>query len=135
MKKLLLFLISAFIALSASSQTKDLLIEAEEPPFYTKAEVMPLYKGGDNALFGDLAKQIKYPNDAIERNESGTVYLSYIVEKDGSVSEIKILKGVSESINKEAIRAFALLKNWKPGFQNGKAVRIQMALPIKFTLK
>jgi protein TonB len=143
MKTLMLILISGLFSLSAFAQTEKSL---EMPPkhiedvnddqkIYTSADVPPEYHGGESVLFGDLQKHIKYPEEAKKRNETGTVFVSFVIEKDGSVKEMKILRGVSESINNEALRVISKLPNWKPAMHNGKPVRFQFNLPIKFSLK
>jgi len=71
----------------------------------------------------------------LERNESGTVFVTFVIEKDGSISNARILRVKLESLDKEALRAVSKLQKWKPGMQNGKLVRVQYNLPIKFTLK
>ena len=97
-------------------------------------EEMPEYPGGKKALYAYMGNNIKYPEDAKEKGIQGTVYVSYVVEKDGGVSHVKILRGVSESLDKEALRVVKSMPNWKPGKQKGQAVRVQYNLPIKFTL-
>jgi len=147
MKKLILTFLSCLISFYIISQTDNVpkqpdattsvVIDDEilTDEIFNMVDVMPTYKGGEKALFGDLAKQIIYPNDAIERNESGTVFVTFVIEKDGSISNARILRGKLESLDKEALRAVLKLQKWKPGMRNGKLVRVQYNLPIKFTLK
>jgi TonB family protein len=95
---------------------------------------MPKYPGGNKALYAFMGENIKYPQDAKEKGIQGTVYVSFVIEKDGSVSHVKILRGVSKSLDSEAMRVVKTMPNWEPGTQRGKAVRVQYNLPIKFTL-
>jgi TonB family protein len=106
----------------------------DEEPVYTVVEVMPKFKGGNKALYTYLGNNIKYPDVAKKEGIEGTVYVTYVVEKDGSVSHVKILRGVHESLDKEAIRVVKEMPEWEPGKQKGKPVRVQYSLPIKYTL-
>ena len=106
----------------------------DEEPVFTVVEDMPEYPGGNKALYAFMGQNIKYPQDAKDKGIQGTVYVSFVVEKDGSVSHVKILRGVSKSLDSEAMRVVKTMPNWKPGKQRGKAVRVQYNLPIKFTL-
>ncbi|HTB32889.1 MAG TPA: energy transducer TonB [Bacteroidia bacterium] len=83
-----------------------------------------------------LAKNIIYPEDARKNNIEGTAYVSFIIEKDGAIDSVKLLKGVNkgESLNKEALRVVSTMPKWTPGRQNGHPVRIRYNLPIRFIL-
>jgi TonB family protein len=106
----------------------------DDDPVFTVVEEMPKYPGGNKALYAFMGENIKYPQDAKEKGIQGTVYVSFVIEKDGSVSHVKILRGVSKSLDSEAMRVVKTMPNWEPGTQRGKAVRVQYNLPIKFTL-
>ena len=101
---------------------------------YEAPEVMPEYPGGMQAMMNFIGENVKYPDDAIEKNISGKAYVTFVVEKDGSVSEAKIMKGVCESIDKEALRVVKAMPKWTPGKMNGKNVRVSYTLPITFKL-
>lgn len=107
----------------------------DEDKVYTLTEVMPEFPGGQEAMFTYLGKNLQYPGDAREAKKQGTVYVSFVVNKDGRVSEVKVLRGLYPSLDKEAIRVVSRMPNWKPGTQNGKTVRTQFNLPVKFLLK
>lgn len=81
-----------------------------------------------------LSNNIKYPSDAKEKNEQGTVYVSFIIEKDGSLSNIKVTRSVSASLDKEAIRAVSNMPRWTAAKLNGKPVRVSYLIPIRFNL-
>ena len=81
-----------------------------------------------------VAKTARYPASAREQNQQGKVILSMIVEKDGSLSNIKVVRGVSVDIDKEALRVMNLSPKWEPGMENGRAVRAAYSVPISFTL-
>ncbi|MGV3599402.1 MAG: energy transducer TonB [Bacteroidota bacterium] len=103
---------------------------------FVVAEQMPEFIGGVMAFHTFVAKNIVYPEIAVEMGIEGTVYLGFIVNKDSSISNLKVLKTVDESLSKEAIRVLKLTdKMWKPGKQNGNLVRVEMRIPIKIRLK
>ncbi len=108
---------------------------ADEEKVYTLTEVMPEFPGGQEAMFAYLGKNLQYPADAREAKKQGTVYITFVVNKDGRVSEVKVLRGLYPSLDKEAMRVVSRMPNWKPGTQNGKPVRTQFNLPVKFLLK
>lgn len=109
-------------------------VEGENHPLIY-AQQMPIFPGGDNALQQFLNKTIRYPNLAIEMNVSGRVYVSFIIEKDGSITSIKVVRGVDLLLNAESVRIMHLMPKWRPGKQNGKPVRVQLNLPINFVLQ
>ena len=106
----------------------------DEEPVFTVVEVMPKFPGGNKALYAYLGNNIKYPEVAKKEGIEGTVYVTYVVEKDGSVTHVKLLRGVHESLDKEALRVVAEMPKWEPGKEKGKPVRVQYSLPIKYTL-
>jgi TonB family protein len=97
-------------------------------------EVPPQFKGGLGAFYKYLGNNIQYPDDARERNIQGVVYLSFVVEKDGKLSEIKVKKGVYPPIDSEALRVMKRCPLWVPGTQYGRAVRVAYDVPISFSL-
>ena len=96
------------------------------------ADKMPEFIGD---MFKFLRDNLRYPQLAREQNSQGTVYLSFVVEKDGAVANISSLRGVDGGCTEEAIRVVKLMPKWKPGMNHGEPVRVQFNLPIKFTLK
>jgi TonB family protein len=103
------------------------------PPY--KKETVPQYPGGDNARIIFLVSNIKYPEIAIKKHKQGIVYVSFIVEKDGSLSHIRILNGISDEIDEEALRVVKSMPKWIPGTRNGESARVLMNLPINFILQ
>lgn len=99
------------------------------------AEDMPIYPGGEEALFAYIRSNVKYPRESIEINSQGIVYTTFVVERDGRLTDISILRGVDVFLDKEALRVVSQMPKWKPGYQRGKAVRVQFTLPIKFELR
>jgi periplasmic protein TonB len=98
-------------------------------------EAMPEFPGGTEALMAFLAREIKYPPLAREMNITGTVYLGFVIERDGSISGIKLLRGIGGGCDQEAMRVVSLLPAWKPGMQAGQPVRVTYNLPVKFILQ
>ncbi len=121
-----------FSFINANAQTE--VVDTTDQEIYTYTEVQPVYPGGDEARLNYLAKNITYPEDAKESGVQGTVYVTYVVEKDGSITNVKVLRGVSPSLDEVAVNAIKGMPNWKPGFQKGKAVRAQFNMPIRFIL-
>jgi len=105
-----------------------------EDSLFIAVEQNPEYIGGDEARLNFLRNNIKYPQAAREVGIQGTVYVGFVVEKDGSVTQIKILRGIGGGCDEEAIRVTQLMPKWKPGKQRGKEVRVSYNMPIKFTL-
>jgi len=101
---------------------------------YTVVENMPEYPGGDEARVKFITGNIKYPSEAKEKGIMGTVYVSFVVEKDGRVTEVKVIRGIGGGCDEEALRVVKMMPRWKPGTQSGKAVRVQFNLPVKFLL-
>jgi protein TonB len=106
-----------------------------DTPHPTFVEEMPEFPGGDAARIKFFFENVKYPQIAKETGVQGPVYLTFVVEKDGSISNIKLLRGIGAGCDEEAERVLAMMPKWKPGRQNGKEVRVQFNMPISFILK
>lgn len=98
-------------------------------------EVNPKFNGGMDAFYEYVANAIEYPSYEQKRNIGGRVVLSFVIEKDGSLSQVEILKGVSEGIDKEAIRVIENAPKWEAGRQRGQSVRVKMTIPIYFKMR
>ncbi len=109
--------------------------EVVEEEVFTIVENMPEFPGGQKKLFEYLGKSIKFPPAAKANGISGKVYVNFTVNKNGKISDVKVLRGVHELLDKEAIRVVKAMPAWKPGKQRGKAVRVSYNLPINFVLK
>lgn len=103
----------------------------------TIVEQMPTFPGGDAEMMKFIQKNVQYPQVEKEAGISGTCYVTFVVEKDGSITDVKVLRGVSggPGCDKEAMRVVKSMPGWKAGKQNGREVRVQFNLPIKFTLR
>jgi len=97
-------------------------------------EKMPKYPGGDMSLIQFIAETVRYPTIAKNNKTTGVVYVSYIVDIDGSVKDVKIAKGTDPFLDKEAVRVVQLIKGYQPGTQDGKPVPVQFTIPIRFVL-
>jgi TonB family protein len=102
---------------------------------YQTVEEMPLYPGGESAMMEYVAKNIVYPQEARDKEISGCVFVGFIVEKDGSIGEVKLLSGIGGGCDEEAIRVIKDMPKWKPGKQDGKPVRVSYQMPIFFKLQ
>jgi TonB family protein len=102
-------------------------------PFY-KYEIMPQFPGGEAKMMLFIRDSVQYPTEAKENNIQGTCYVTFVVEKDGKLTDIKMLRGSHPILDAEAMRVVGLMPTWLPGKQDGMAVRVQFNLPIKFTL-
>lgn len=101
---------------------------------YTQREIAPEFKGGGKAFTKFLSKNIKYPKFERKNNIQGKVYVSFVVEKDGTLTDIIIARAPSEGLADEALRLFQLSPLWTPGIQYGRPVRVQYTVPISFTI-
>jgi periplasmic protein TonB len=108
--------------------------ENTDDVIFTIVEQQAEYTGGFEALAKFLGKNIKYPAAPKRMGIQGTVYVGFVIERDGTISDIQVIKGVHADCDKEATRVVAMMPLWKPGKQNGKAVRSRFVLPVKFKL-
>lgn len=109
--------------------------EVVEEQIFTVVENDPEFPGGMEALYKYLAQNIKYPQLARDNNITGRVYVTFVVEKDGSIANPKVLRDIGGGCGQEAIRVVKSMPKWTPGKQRGKAVRVQFNLPVNFSLK
>ena len=115
--------------------TEPVKPKEEETKVFDVVEQMPSYPGGQGALMQYLASHIKYPVVAEENGIQGRVICTFVVERDGSITDVKIARSVDPSLDKEAIRVVKSMPNWIPGKQNGSAVRVKYTLPVTFRLQ
>lgn len=106
----------------------------EEEEVFFREEIMPSFPGGDSALSEFLKETIKYPPSAKWAGTQGRVDVSFIVGKDGSITDVKVLRGVSPEIDKETIRVINSMPPWKPGSNNGHPVDVRFVMPVYFRL-
>ena len=108
--------------------------DVEDPMPFTIVEDPPIFPGGTEALLKFLGDHIKYPLIAKTAGISGTVIISFVVEKDGSVSNVKVVRGIGGGCNEEAVHVVSMMPKWTPGKQRGKAIRTQFQVPLVFSL-
>ncbi len=106
----------------------------EESPIFIIVESMPHFPGGDAARIEYLSENLKYPTMARETNIQGKVFVTFVVEKDGSITDVKVLRGIGGGCDDEAIRVIKNMPKWIPGKQRNTPVRVQFNMPIKFML-
>ncbi len=104
-------------------------------PVFMVVEEMPVFKGGEAAMYKYIGSKIKYPASAKKAGTEGRVFLSFIIEKDGKVSSVEVLRGIGNGCDEEAKRVIESMPDWTPGKQRGQAVRVQYKMPIKFALQ
>ena len=107
---------------------------AEEVEIFMVVEQMPEFPGGEDSLNIFLVQNITYPQSARDNNIQGRVFVTFCIEKDGTVSDARILRGIGGGCDEEALRVINLMPGWIPGRQRGQPVRVQYNMPIKFTL-
>jgi len=102
---------------------------------YEICQVMPQFPGGEQAMMKFVSSNVHYPEEAKEKEISGRVLVGFIVEKDGSVTEVKVLKGIGKLCDEEAVRVVKSMPKWTPGMQDGKPVRVHFQMPFVFKLQ
>ncbi len=116
-----------------SNNTRKTLLHPEQEVLFV-CEQMPTFPGGNNALQQFLSNNIKYPEAAIKKRQEGRVVVQFIIDSDGTTVEPKVIRGVSQELDAEALRVISLLPKWNPGMQNGKAVAVRYNVPLTFRL-
>lgn len=107
----------------------------EENKVFDVVEQMPSFPGGNGALMQYLSSNVRYPVVAQENGVQGRVVVSFVVEKDGSITDVNVVRSVDPSLDKEAARVVRSMPNWIPGKQNGSAVRVKYNVPVSFKLQ
>ena len=113
---------------------EEVVVEEDENKIFTVVEQQPEFQGGYEAMMNFIKKNMRYPASARRMGVDGTVYVSFVVSKDGSISEVKSIRGFQQDCDKEAMRVVSMMPPWRPGKQNGKPVFVRFVLPIKFKL-
>jgi len=124
---ILTFIVFAFIKKTKDNKTNNQV--------FNIVEIMPEFPGGEKALRNFIATNVKYPIKAQENGIQGKVYISFVVNKTGKVTDAKVVRGVDPSLDKEALRVVNNLPQWKPGKQHGKKVNVNYTVPISFALQ
>ncbi len=109
-------------------------VEDDEDVIFVFVEERPSFPGGEEALYEFLSKNVQYPEAAREKAITGQVLVSFIVEKDGAISNIKIMRNLEEGCGEEVVRVIQTMPRWNPAKQRGKPVRCQFNIPVDFSL-
>ncbi len=117
-----------------TKEVKESGMKVVDLPF-TTVEMMPEFIGGTSALYNWLGKNLSYPAIAVRNGIEGKVYVKFIVEKDGTISTLEVVKGIGFGCDEAALRTLQKMPKWNPGKQNGRAVRVYFTLPISFKLQ
>lgn len=133
MKKLILMLLMAGGCLMTANAQKTVVSQTNQKVFDT-VEQMPEYPGGMQAMIEFLQTNMKYPEDAAKQKVEGRVMVQFVVETDGSVSDVHVAKQVFPSLDAEAVRVVQAMPKWTPGKEKGRVVRVKYLLPIVFRM-
>jgi len=120
--------------LDPADRDKNLLASAENVAPIVIAEQMPQFLGGEKELMDYLSKNLKYPVISIENNKQGVVVLRFVIDKEGNVTDINVVRSLDAHCDKEAVRVVKSMPRWTPGRQNGVAVAVYLTLPVRFNL-
>jgi protein TonB len=137
MKKLLLCLLAGLFTVvvsNAQDQTTAVVLSPEEDVVYQVVEEMPQFPGGMPGLSQYLTGALRYPPEAQKANMQGTVFVSFVVTRTGSITEVTLLKGIGYGCDEEAMRVVGLMPPWIPGRQSGRPVSVRYSLPLRFIL-
>jgi len=134
MKKFLFMALMAIFCLTTASAQKTVVAKKNQK-VYDVVEVMPEFPGGMEGMIKFFAENIKYPEDAKNKGVEGRVMVCFVVEKDGSLSEVKVAKKAFPSLDAEAVRAVKAMPKWTPGKQGDQVVRVRFTIPVVFKLQ
>ena len=134
MKKFIIMSLMALFGLTTVSAQKTVVAKKNQQVFDV-VEKMPQYPGGQAALFEYLQKNVKYPADAEKKKVEGRVLVTFVVNTDGSITDIEVVRKTFPSLDAEAVRVISGMPRWKPGEQKGQKVRVKYTVPLTFRLK
>jgi TonB family protein len=139
MKKIYLFITALLMLLANNSNasihsTADPILYSDSL-VYLVVEEMPVFSGGEKALFSFIANNIKYPEVALKKGIQGNVYVSFVVDTMGALTKLEVIRGIGGGCDEEAIRVIKMLPNFSPGKQRGRKVNVYYNIPVKFNLK
>ena len=134
MKKLFLMCAMTVICLVTANAQKTIVSQSNQS-VYDEVEVMPEFPGGMQAMIEFIQTKIKYPKDATKQEVGGRVMVMFVVETDGSLSNVRVARKVFPSLDAEAVRVVKTMPKWKPGKEKGKVVRVNYTLPVVFSIK
>lgn len=134
MKKILNFcFIGIFFVLSSALQAQGPALSEDKPVY--GVEQMPQYPGGDEALLKFIKDNLRYPQAAAEKGIEGRVTIRFVINREGSVTDVTVIRGLDSACDNEAMRVVKMMPTWIPGKQNGKNISVYYTLPIVYKLK
>ena len=132
MKRFLFFFVLCICSLTSFAQET---VESKENASSTeKPDILPQYPSGFEGLMLFLSHNLNYPKKALDENVEGTVYVQFVVAKDGWIKDAKVVRSVSPEIDEEAMRVVSYMAKWKPAIKDGKPVQCMYTLPLKFKI-
>jgi protein TonB len=134
MKKMILLSMMAVLGLMTANAQKTVISQSNQS-VYDQVEQMPEFPGGMPAMIEFLQTNLKYPKDAIKQDVGGRDMVMFVVETDGTLSNVRVAKKVFPSLDSEAVRVVKTMPKWKPGKEKGRPVRVNFTLPVVFSLK
>ena len=136
MKRVFLAFVALFVTfnLCAQNEVENIIIELITEKAIEGAEEMPEFPGGPEVLFQYLSWKMQYPQEAEKAGIQGRVILNFVIEKDGSITNAKVVKSVDPLLDQEALRVVSAMPHWIPGKKGGKRVRVKYILPMNFSL-
>lgn len=134
MKKMIFLSMMAVLGLMTANAQKTVISQSNQS-VYDQVEQMPEFPGGMPAMIEFLQTNLKYPKDAIKQQVGGRVMVMFVVETDGTLSNVRVAKKVFPSLDSEAVRVVKTMPKWKPGKEKGRPVRVNFTLPVVFSLK
>jgi protein TonB len=118
----------------SANQQSSTITEGNQEDVFQMVEEMPLFPGGEQKMSEFITSNINYPEVAREAGVQGRVYVRFVVEQDGSISNVKVMRGIGSGCDEEAMRVIKSMPKWKPGKQHGKTVRVSHQIPVNFSL-
>lgn len=125
----------SYSTIQAQVVIEDTVVNEVEEEIFVFVEDFPEFPNGEDNMYKYLGANIKYPKDALENGIQGTVVVKFVVEKDGTISNVKAIRKIGGGCDEEAVRVVKRMPRWKPGKQRGKPVRTEFTLPIQFKLR
>lgn len=132
---LLIFLSTGSIAQDGAKGDSTETDSVEKGKAFLVVEKDPKFPGGEEAMKEFITERVEYPQEAREKEIEGTVIVGFVVEKDGRLTDIEVLKKVHPSLNQEAVEVVERMPKWEPGRQKGRNVRVHMKVPVRFELE
>jgi protein TonB len=136
---LLLLVLMASVGAFAQSAIRYAPVDVEEEDpdeflIFEMVEMKPRFPGGEASMMQFISASIMYPTISMENDVQGRVFVQFVINRDGSIANVKVLRGVDPYLDKEAVRVVSTMPKWEPGMHRGKAVRVRYTVPITFRL-